>query len=520
MLISVTRRTNLLRASLLVLVGILSLAQSPAWAQSGQFGRRDGAGGMGRPMGRSPDRAPTFRQRVAQDGGPSFGADQTQPLVSDVKIKGNETVSEVKVQAFLKSKPGRRFDPEVVQADVHRLMSSGLFADVRASRAQTDQGVIVSFEVFERPTIRYIRFIGNRGVSDRELTKQSGIELGDAMVMYNVEEARRKVEEYYHGNGYTKTQVVVSEGNEPRDRGVVLLVHEGKRQRVSSVSFIGNTIATDARLKTRIKSKPGFLWRFFGGDVDNAKIDEDMDRLTAYYRSLGFFNARVGRELQYDDSGDWLNLRFVIDEGPRYKIRNLSLVGNQKFASDDLIERMNLRTGDHFNLAELNRDVNMLRDMYGGQGHIFADIKADPRFLETPGELDMVFNINEGDIFRVGSINVHVEGEYPHTRRNVVLNRLSLRPGDLIDIREVRSSERRLKAAQLFLNDPSQGAVPRIVIRPPDVRSKGSIAKNKPRHGAMRGQSPDPVGGPNVQMTEMDVYVPTVRRDSSWPHRP
>ena len=34
----------------------------------------------------------------------------------------------------------------------------------------------------------------------------------------------------------------------------------------------------------------------FKGEVDYDRIDEDVRRLTDYYRGLGFFRARVGRE--------------------------------------------------------------------------------------------------------------------------------------------------------------------------------------------------------------------------------
>jgi outer membrane protein insertion porin family len=142
----------------------------------------------------------------------------------------------------------------------------------------------------------------------------------------------------------------------------------------------------------------------------------------------------------------------------------------------------------------MNVDVNSLQDIYGGQGYIFADIQADPRFLEEPGQLDLVYNIDEGRPWRVGKVNVHIEGEHPHTRQSVVLNRLSLRPGDLIDIREVRASERRLKASQLFMNDPTQGAVPRVNVRPPELQdSIETIAegRRRPASSSYRGQDPD-----------------------------
>ena len=47
-------------------------------------------------------------------------------------------------------------------------------------------------------------------------------------------------------------------------------------------------------------------------------------------------------------------------------------------------------------------------------------------FLEEGGMLDLVYDIDEGDQYRVGRILVNIDGENPHTRRNVVINRLSL----------------------------------------------------------------------------------------------
>jgi outer membrane protein insertion porin family len=71
----------------------------------------------------------------------------------------------------------------------------------------------------------------------------------------------------------------------------------------------------------------------------------------------------------------------------------------------------------------------------------------------------------------VGDIHIHIAGEYPHTRENVIRNRISLKHGDILDIRQLRDSERRLKASQLFLNEPQRGIEPKLVIRPPEAKS-------------------------------------------------
>lgn len=426
-------------------------------------------------------------------GQPAANFQTTNPLIAGVRIVGNETTEVRFIQSHLRTKKDREFDSQIVQADVARLAATGRFRDIRTYTENTQAGIIVTFQVVESPTIRYIRFLGNRGIADKVLAKQDGLDVGDPLNRFAVDEARRKIEEFYRSKGYSKCMVSIREGANPQDRGAVFDVNEGLLQRIQAVDFVGNTIASDSRLKTLIKSKPGILWYLFRGKVNTKQIDEDIDRLTAYYRNLGYFNARIGRELQYSESEKWLTITFVIDEGPRYVLRNIAVVGNRRFSTDSLMERLELKAGDYFNHAKMNQDVNSLVDVYGGQGHIYVDVQPDPRFLEEPGQLDLVYNIEEGGVWRAGRINVHIGGEHPHTRQSVVLNRMSVRPGDIIDMREIRASERRLMASQLFLNDPTTGKKPRVEIRPPELqRSLGPVAgSGSPSPRSYRGQSPD-----------------------------
>lgn len=430
-----------------------------------------------------------------------------QQRIIDVRIIGNETVDSDKVQSYIRhTRKDRYFDSELIQQDVLSLKTRGMFREVLVSKQETAHGVIVTFEVFERPIIRYIEFIGDRGLTSKSLMKETGLKVGDAMNAYAVEEARRKLEELYRRKGYPKVQVTIAEGNRlQEDRGVVFLISEGPLQRIWSVSFMGNdgSVISDGRLKTQIESKPGFL-KLFGGKLDHDKINGDIEKLTAYYRGLGFFRARVGRQIEYDDEQKWVTLKFVIDEGPRYVVRNVSVVGNQKFTTPELEQLLQLRTGDYFNLDRMNADVNAIRDTYGGKGYIFADIKSDPRFLEDPGQIDLVYNVQEGQQFRVGRINVKIAGEFPHTKERVILDRLSIRPGQIVDIREIRNSERRLKASQLFIVNPSEGEPPRIVILPPELKDTDKILAENGGGTVTRGQSPDD----GIPIWDLEIHLP------------
>ncbi len=408
-----------------------------------------------------------------------------------VAIAGNKTVSTAEIRRHLKSHKDRPYDPQLVQEDVRRLFATRKFQNVQVHRNVVPQGVYLTFEVVERPTMQEVLFIGNKYISDRRLMKETGLAKGEALNIYTLQEARRKIEDLYHRKGYVKTRVTVEEGNKPTDHRAVFRIDEGPIERIWSVRFVGNDphLVSDERLKTMVKSKPGFLKYLFHGVVDYSTIDEDINTLTAYYRNLGYFQARISRELDYDKSGQWATLTFVIDEGPRYKVRHVELVGNKVFDTASLKERLELKAGDFFNMPKMKKDENTLREIYGSHGYIYADVKASPRFLDDPpGQLDLVYEIKEGEMFRVGEIRIEIAGEYPHTRKSVILNRLSFRPGDIIDTRKVRDSKRRLKASQLFVTNPSEGRPPEINIPPPELKDVESMNRHS-RSPDYRGQN-------------------------------
>lgn len=441
----------------------------------GQFGN----GGFGRsrlPAMRSQKQdRPTYQPPVYEHTG------QGEPVVA-VKIIGNDALPEDQIRTHLQTRVGRELNPETIQADVRRLSATGMFRNVKTYRKAVKGGVEVTFQVFELPIIQHIRFEGNKKIKDKTLLKRSELAKGESLHRYRLEEATRKLKELYIERGFSDAEVQIREGNQPGDKGVVFSIHEGKQQRIFRTRFEGNTIVTDGRLKTQIESKPGLLW-VWKGKVDRDKIESDRERIVSYYRSLGYFTARVGRYLEFDNSGKWLTLTFVIDEGPRYKIRNVSLVGNKTFTTESLQSRLQLTSGDYFDARKMNSDLNALRETYGGEGYIHSDINADPRFLEEPAMIDLVYDIDEGEQYRVGRIIVNIEGENPHTRRNVVINRLSLAPNDIININEVRASERRLRSSQLFKTDPASGVTPTIAIRAPELSEGPAVANQPDRSG-------------------------------------
>lgn len=403
--------------------------------------------------------------------------------VAGVIVTGNKTIPTHQLLREVSTRKGRYFDPDKLRQDVDALWSNPKISRVRGPYLKhTDEGIIVTIDVVERTAINEIKFIGNRGITDKNLKKAINIADGAPLDVQEIKMAKRKLEDFYKKKGYPKTQIEIIEGNEKGDSSVVFLIHEDEEQKIWKVNFEGNSIASSARLRTQIKSKPGIL-KIWGGTVERDKIEQDITLLLTYYRSLGFFNARIGREIEESNDGKWLTLNFIIDEGPRYIIRNVSFVGNKSYASGDLLQMLELKPNSEnqtpkFNVATMNRDVVSLQDLYGSMGFVHSRVTAEPRFLEEPGVLDIVYIIDEGKQYVVGDINIHFEGGSV-TKRSVVLSKLTLAPGQLIDAREIKKSENLLGRSQIFA-DGQTGPRPSIVVRPSTTEQLGRFAGRAP----------------------------------------
>ena len=415
---------------------------------------------------------PNFRERMWEAGGPRLSQIQSGKLVLGVEIVGNKKVSQHKILSHMQTRPDRMFDDKQLQADVHELYRTELFGRIDPSTRETPEGVFVKLQITEQPLVDEVIFHGNERLDDRRLKKHCGIEKGDPVNPFSVEMARQRLVDYYRENGMNHADVQIREGHRPGDTRVFFEISEGNVERVWSIEFEGNSVFSSALLKSKVKSADarGGITPYMMNKANLLQIEEDTQRLMAYYRSLGYFRARVNHRMDYDASGVWVFLTFVIDEGPQFSVRTISIAGNQYFTTDQLTGSLTLREGEPFNLGKMSRDQRTLRsEFYGREGFVFVDITPEPHFIaDEPNMLDLVYRISEGDRYKAGQINVHIEGDSSHTKHSVVTAMVGLREGRMIDLRELESSERRLKASQIFETNPSLGEAPHIEIRRPD----------------------------------------------------
>lgn len=436
------------------------------WKQArGQFGGGSMGSGAAGPAMPAGETKPKFREHIHTRDGLPIHREKGDTVVLDVKVIGNRTVGIHRIQQQLQTRKSRFYDYETVLGDVRRLNDMGSFDHVTFKVDERRDGVVVTYKVHERPTITRVVFHGNRSINDRELSGRAGINVKDPLNEFSIESSRRRLIDYYHEEGFNQISIASSIGIEGNPGAVVFRINEGPKERIWEIRIEGNTIVSESRLKKIINSRGPILGAiaYLNNTADMTKIDQDVNVLAAYYHNLGFLTATVGRRIEYDQSGKWLTVTFVIQEGPRFKVNDIQIVGNQFVEESSLRARLELKPGDMFNGTLMRRDVGELIYGYGELGFIYADVEPKTVMRDEADVVDLVFEINEGDRWKVGEIRVNIDGEPHLMRETTMLNLVDLREGDWIDRRTLELNRRRLERSQLLETNPQ-------IADPPDIK--------------------------------------------------
>lgn len=388
--------------------------------------------------------------------------DSLEPLL-DVVIEGNKTIPEDEIARKIKSRPGRPPMAKLIKEDVRTLYATKWFFSVEPRYRQTDSGLILVFRVIERPILQKVEYKGNKKIKTRDLENLTGMRPGGAFDVALNREAGNRIRTYYQEKGYLFCEVELERGNSKEDRDVVFNIKEGPKVHVTKVTFEGNQDFSDGKLKTKLKTSTRKLW-LFGGKYDPATIPEDIHSIKEYYHSLGYFDVEIKSKEQVSDDKSSVHISYTVQEGPRYKVRNIIIEGNEVIPTDDLRRDMQMKSGEYFTERKLNQDVDKVTNQYGELGRIFAGIDPKPVFLEEPGTVDLVYTINEDQPYRIRRINVNIDGEHPHTREAVVLNRMLVKPGEFANPAKIKRSQQRLSSSQIFAGNANPNApdAPRI----------------------------------------------------------
>ncbi len=400
-------------------------------------------------------------------GATCWGLAQTpagKVLVADVIPQGNRLVPTQRIISLLKTRPGSDYAQQVVNEDVSRLYETRQFANIRVVTQHTADGkVIVYFQLSEFPsTVQEIVYQGAKHLKPDDLATLTGLRKGAPLNPIANQMARQAILRRYNEMGRMFASVDLVEGDKPGDTRVVFQITEGPVVKVSSIEFTGNTFVTGPRLATQVNSSREFLG-LFGGTFNPMMADLDVVKLEEYYRTFGFHNVHVSRELQWDEAHRRIKLIFHIQEGLRYTVAGTQIGGNSVLSEDQLLQITRTRRGEYYNKLKVEADLASIKDAYGNRGYGVG--VREQNVYTGPGQLVVHYDVQERPPARVGEIRI-VGNEV--TRQNVILRQIPLFPGQILTYPDLRLAERNLAKLRIFEANAETGVRPTVTVLDPD----------------------------------------------------
>lgn len=391
--------------------------------------------------------------------GPSFTfAQQTPGKVTigklEIEFIGVQNVNEDVLRSNMQVRSGMEYSEAMVDDSLRSLYKTGLFEYIDVKRTEVSDGKMdLIFRVKSKYRVLAIYFDGNYRVKEKRLKKEVSTKANSSLNERQVKDDSQKLFEFYQKRGFTQVKVdyTIDRDAETGFGEVTFTINEGPKVRLSEINFVGNVLEKNKRLVKQMKTRPWswISWLTGTGKLKETQFEEDLTKVRDYYREEGYLDVEIFEDqIEYDYSRKKrLAINIPLSEGRQYQIGNISITGNELFPSQLLKHGLKLKTGDVFAPKKVDEDNEALTDFYGSVGYLDCRINVQriPN-LET-GAIDLIFEVTEGDRFRVESIII--EGN-TKTKSVVILREIALAPGMPFDLVRMKVSQQRLENTQWF----------------------------------------------------------------------
>jgi outer membrane protein insertion porin family len=367
-----------------------------------------------------------------------------------VVIRGNQRVDANQILGQMRLREGGTYNPAILDEDLKRIYALGQFEPNLSIRPQEGpDGLTLVVEITERPVLEQLVFSGNRHFSDKDLQESVGTSVGSVIDRGKLFAAIRAIEKQYREAGYDFIHVSLDANLLAESHVARYTITEGPRVHISDIVFEGNASIPSSELLNQMDSHAYFPI-LYSGTFDQDQLARDMAAIRNYYIDQGFRDVRVDRALEFSDDKTRLVVRIVVDEGPRYHVRSVSLQGVDRFAPALMERQMALSPGVALTSDAVKHDLKLLQDTYGEVGFIDTFVEPIIDFTGEPGEVDVTLKVTEGRRVTIGEIRI--EGN-TRTKTSVVLRELGFYPEEPVNTKLIERAKRKLEGTGLFRPD-------------------------------------------------------------------
>ena len=356
--------------------------------------------------------------------------------ISRIDVRGNKTTDDELIKSSSMLQVGDEVTQGRLDNAIKKIYKLGLFSNVIIKGETTEAGKLIIIEVEENPFLKEVIFIGNDHVKEKDLKEAMGFQEGEILSSQKVFEWTKKVEDKYKEKGFLLVKVTSEITREEEQARLTFSIDEGRRVRIRSIYFTGNTLYPDKKLGSLMKNKSKRWWR--GGNFDEEEFYKDLEKIKDFYNKNGYPRCEIAEyEIKYDDKQEWITIRIDVEEGKKFFLGAVEFEGNEVITSKKLLSAVRFKKGEIYNKDKLEDTMIEFYSLYTELGYIYAFIIPEEEVVNDT--INLKYMIQEGSPAHLRKIIILGNSK---TWEKVIRRELKIFPGDLFQRSKLIDSQR------------------------------------------------------------------------------
>ena len=345
-----------------------------------------------------------------------------------ITISGNSRITYETIITFLPVRINDNIDDIQINEITRDLYETNFFKDISVNLLNNE----LIINVVENPIIQNIIFNGIKSDSLREYvvnntilkSRSSYIELfveRDISTMLT----NLKTRGYYFSKINSKIEDL-----EENKLNIIYDIDLGEKSKIKKITFIGNKIFKDKKLKSVILSEEYKFWKFISGKkfLNEDLINFDKRLLRNFYLNKGYYEVNVSSSFAKLINDNEFELIYNIDAGDKIYFGNLNLelpIDYDEENFENLNKTIKKLETEPYSVNSIEKITEQIDILALAEQYETIDIQVEENLVGN--KLDLNFIVNETEKSFIRRINILGNNV---TRENVIRNQFEIDEGD------------------------------------------------------------------------------------------
>ena len=349
-------------------------------------------------------------------------------VIEKIDIEGNQRISSETIKMFA----GVSVSDDLSESDLNEILKklyNTNFFDLVSVKILKNKLLI---KVKENPIIQNITFEGIKSskILD-ELRKSVVLKSRSSFSEFLLNKDRIKIQNYLKEKGYYFSKIEISK-EDLGDNKINLFynITLGEKARIKKISFIGDKIFKDKKLKGVILTEEYKPWKFLSGRkyLNEAIIKYDERLLKNFYLNKGYYDVVVNSSFAKITNDQSFELTFNIEANSKIFFGDLKIELPNDFSKSNYKEVEKFFKKLENEPYSINRIENIVEKIETiTTNEQYESIKASINEKIVLNKININFKIEETEKFYIERINIFGNNI---TRESVIRNQIEIDEGD------------------------------------------------------------------------------------------